>query len=60
MTGRGLFLRPLLLATLHARFERPLTAVVAAAGFGKTTLLARPSRRALQDGDRQRRSLRGT
>jgi DNA-binding SARP family transcriptional activator len=40
LTGRGLILRPRLLATLHTRFERPLTAVVAAAGFGKTTLLA--------------------
>ncbi|MEX5716943.1 BTAD domain-containing putative transcriptional regulator [Geodermatophilus maliterrae] len=40
LTGRGLILRPRLLAPLHTRFERPLTAVVAAAGFGKTTLLA--------------------
>ena len=39
LTGRGLILRPRLLARLHTRFERPLTAVVAAAGFGKTTLL---------------------
>jgi LuxR family maltose regulon positive regulatory protein len=40
LTGRGVILRPRLLACLHTRFERPLTAVVAAAGFGKTTLLA--------------------
>ena len=39
LTGRGLILRPRLLARLRSRFERPLTAVVAAAGFGKTTLL---------------------
>ncbi len=40
LTGRDLILRPRLLDPLHTRFERPLTAVVAAAGFGKTTLLA--------------------
>ncbi|MGK5169315.1 BTAD domain-containing putative transcriptional regulator [Geodermatophilus sp. CPCC 205761] len=44
LTGRGLILRPRLLAPLHTRFERPLTAVVAAAGFGKTTLLAQAVR----------------
>lgn len=37
---RGLILRPRLLAQLQTRFERPLTAIVAAPGFGKTTLLA--------------------
>ena len=39
LAGRDLILRPRLLASLRSRFERPLTAVVAAAGFGKTTLL---------------------
>jgi DNA-binding SARP family transcriptional activator len=32
--------RPRLLAAVQERWERPLTAVVAGAGFGKTTLLA--------------------
>ncbi|MCW2569816.1 MAG: transcriptional activator domain protein [Mycobacterium sp.] len=40
VSSRGVILRPRLLALLRTRFERPLTAVVAAAGFGKTTLLA--------------------
>ncbi|MGY1709824.1 BTAD domain-containing putative transcriptional regulator [Geodermatophilus sp. SYSU D00758] len=40
LPGRDLVLRPRLLAPLHSRFARPLTAVVAPAGFGKTTLLA--------------------
>jgi LuxR family maltose regulon positive regulatory protein len=40
LATRGLILRPRLLARLHTRFERPVTAIVAAAGFGKTTLLA--------------------
>ena len=39
LASRGLIVRPRLLARLRTRFERPLTAVVAAAGFGKTTLL---------------------
>jgi LuxR family maltose regulon positive regulatory protein len=39
LAGRDLILRPRLLGRLRSRFERPLTAVVAAAGFGKTTLL---------------------
>lgn len=37
---RGLIVRPRLLARLRTRFDRRLTAVVAPAGFGKTTLLA--------------------
>jgi len=37
---RGLIVRPRLLAQLQTRFERALTAIVAAPGFGKTTLLA--------------------
>jgi LuxR family maltose regulon positive regulatory protein len=40
VSNRGVILRPRLLALLRTRFERPVTAVVAAAGFGKTTLLA--------------------
>jgi DNA-binding SARP family transcriptional activator len=40
LTTRHVIVRPRLLARLHTRFERPVTAVVAAAGFGKTTLLA--------------------
>jgi DNA-binding SARP family transcriptional activator len=40
VSNRGVILRPRLLALLRSRFERPLTAVVAPAGFGKTTLLA--------------------
>ena len=40
LADRRLLLRPRLLASLRTRFERPLTAVVAAAGFGKTTLLS--------------------
>src|ERR671916_2023881 len=40
LADRGLIVRPRLLARLHTRFERRLTAVVAPAGFGKTTLLA--------------------
>src|SRR4051812_44198624 len=40
LADRGLIVRPRLLAPLRTRFERRLTAVVAAAGFGKTTLLA--------------------
>ncbi len=39
LENRGMVLRPRLLEQLRGRFERPLTAVVAAAGFGKTTLL---------------------
>ena len=39
LESRGMVLRPRLLEQLRGRFERPLTAVVAAAGFGKTTLL---------------------
>ena len=35
-----MILRPRLLAHLQSRFQRPLTAVVAPAGFGKTTLLS--------------------
>jgi LuxR family maltose regulon positive regulatory protein len=41
---RGLIVRPRLLAQLRARFDRPVTAVVAAPGFGKTTLLAQAVR----------------
>lgn len=37
---RGLIVRPRLLARLRTRFDRRLTAVVAPAGFRKTTLLA--------------------
>jgi LuxR family transcriptional regulator, maltose regulon positive regulatory protein len=40
LTDRGLIVRPRLLSRLQTRFERRLTAVVAPAGFGKTTLLA--------------------
>jgi DNA-binding SARP family transcriptional activator len=39
LPNRGPILRPRLLSRLQSRFDRPLTAVVAAAGFGKTTLL---------------------
>ena len=41
---RGLIVRPRLLAHLQTRFDRPLTAIVAAPGFGKTTLLAQAVR----------------
>jgi DNA-binding SARP family transcriptional activator len=44
LANRGLIVRPRLLTHLQARFDRPLTAVVAAAGFGKTTLLAQAVR----------------
>src|SRR3954453_19248456 len=44
LANRGLIVRPRLLAHLQTRFERPLTAIVAAAGFGKTTLLAQAVR----------------
>lgn len=37
---RPLILRPRLLETLAGRWERPITALVAGAGFGKTSLLA--------------------
>ncbi|MDP9428463.1 MAG: transcriptional regulator, partial [Actinomycetota bacterium] len=40
LADRELIVRPRLLARLHTRFDRRLTAVVAPAGFGKTTLLA--------------------
>lgn len=40
IANRGLIVRPRLLALLQSRFERPVTAIVAAAGFGKTTLLS--------------------
>ena len=40
LADRGLIVRPRLLSRLQTRFERRLTAVVAPAGFGKTTLLA--------------------
>ena len=39
LASRDLIVRPRLLDSLRSRFERPLTAVVAPAGFGKTTLL---------------------
>src|SRR3954464_3324420 len=39
LPNRGPILRPRLLSRLQSRFTRPLTAGVAAAGFGKTTLL---------------------
>ncbi|GAB3314802.1 hypothetical protein GCM10027451_30040 [Geodermatophilus aquaeductus] len=39
LANRDLITRPRLLEVLRSRFERPLTAVVAPAGFGKTTLL---------------------
>jgi LuxR family transcriptional regulator, maltose regulon positive regulatory protein len=39
LASRDLIVRPRLLDALRSRFERPLTAVVAPAGFGKTTLL---------------------
>ncbi len=39
LAERGLVLRPRLLEKLRSRFERPLTVVIAQAGFGKTTLL---------------------
>src|SRR3954447_12319769 len=44
LAQRELILRPRLLAQLRGRFERPLTAIVAAAGGGKTTLLAQAVR----------------
>src|SRR3954467_8892975 len=40
LASRDLIVRPRLLDALRSRFERPLTAVVAPAGFGKTTLLS--------------------
>lgn len=40
VSERGPLLRPRLLERLRGRFERPVTAVLAAPGFGKTTLLA--------------------
>jgi LuxR family maltose regulon positive regulatory protein len=39
LADRWLIVRPRLLAPLRFRFQRRLTVVVAAAGFGKTTLL---------------------
>src|SRR3954465_4626693 len=39
LANRDLIVRPRLLDALRSRFERPLTAVAAPAGFGKTTLL---------------------
>src|SRR5918997_1458584 len=39
LASRDLIVRPRLLDVLRSRFERPLTAVVAPAGFGKTSLL---------------------
>src|SRR3954453_13743799 len=39
LANRDLIVRPRLLDALPSRFERPLTAVAAPAGFGKTTLL---------------------
>jgi LuxR family transcriptional regulator, maltose regulon positive regulatory protein len=39
-----MIVRPRLLGHLRNRFERPVTAIVAAAGFGKTTLLAQAVR----------------
>ncbi|PRY35568.1 ATP/maltotriose-dependent transcriptional regulator MalT [Geodermatophilus tzadiensis] len=39
LASRDLIVRPRLLDALRSRFERPLTVVVASAGFGKTTLL---------------------
>jgi LuxR family maltose regulon positive regulatory protein len=39
LASRDLIVRPRLLDVLRSRFERPLTVVVAPAGFGKTTLL---------------------
>src|SRR4051812_40750566 len=44
LANRGLIIRPRLLEQLLGRFERPVTAVVAAPGFGKTTLLAQAVR----------------
>ncbi|HEX2074277.1 MAG TPA: BTAD domain-containing putative transcriptional regulator [Geodermatophilus sp.] len=44
LANRDLIVRPRLLAPLRSRFERPLTAVVAPAGFGKTTLLGQAVR----------------
>lgn len=44
LANRGLITRPRLLAPVRGRFRRPLTVVVAAAGFGKTTLLAQAVR----------------
>ncbi len=39
LANRDLIVRPRLLEALRSRFERPLTVVVAPAGFGKTSLL---------------------
>ncbi|WP_448611824.1 BTAD domain-containing putative transcriptional regulator [Geodermatophilus sp. URMC 60] len=39
LASRDLIVRPRLLDVLRSRFERPLTVVVAPAGFGKTSLL---------------------
>ena len=39
LANRDLIMRPRLLDVLRGRFERPLTVVVAPAGFGKTSLL---------------------
>ncbi len=39
LANRDLIVRPRLLDVLRGRFERPLTVVVAPAGFGKTSLL---------------------
>src|SRR3712207_6069938 len=39
LANRDLIVRPRLLDVLRGRFERPLTVVVASAGFGKTSLL---------------------
>src|SRR3954465_8763289 len=39
LASRDLIMRPRLLDVLRSRFERPLTAVVASAGCGKTSLL---------------------
>ncbi len=38
--GRSSLTRPRLLLAVHGRWNRPVTAVVAGAGFGKTTLLS--------------------
>jgi LuxR family transcriptional regulator, maltose regulon positive regulatory protein len=40
VADQALIVRPRLLAQLRQRFGRPVTAIVAAPGFGKTTLLA--------------------
>ena len=41
--------RARLVSVLHARFDRPVTTIVAGAGFGKTTLLAQAMRRNLAE-----------